>query len=136
MITLDDEDEIPAIPCSNKIFIDADEQSSLDGTKLNNLFAFTSPHRSLSESMKVVTSRHGSVEDLKYINETSNILIDPTLLTNDQEEHIYQELNQTNHEMTPLPTNTVNNSASKMYPLVPINCQPLKESLKSIKLNR
>ncbi|CAF4848752.1 unnamed protein product, partial [Rotaria socialis] len=64
------------------------------------------------------------------------ILIDPTLLTNDQEEHIYQELNQTNHEMTPLPTNTVNNSASKMYPLVPINCQPLKESLKSIKLNR
>ncbi|CAM4872702.1 unnamed protein product [Rotaria socialis] len=111
MITLDDEDEIPVIPCSNKIFIGADEQSSLDGTKLNNLFAFTSPHRSLSEAMKVVTSRHD---------------IYPTLLTNDQEEHIYQELNRTNHEMTPLPTNTVNNSASKMYPLVPINCQPLK----------
>ncbi|CAF3353674.1 unnamed protein product [Rotaria socialis] len=41
------------------------------------------------------------------------ILIDPTLLTNDQEEHIYQELNQTNHEMTPLPTNTIPRLSSK-----------------------
>ncbi|CAF2073536.1 unnamed protein product, partial [Rotaria magnacalcarata] len=105
MRTLDDEDEIPVMRSSNKIFINADEQASLDGAKLNNFFAFTNPHCILSESMKVVTSRHGSVQDLKYINDISNILIDPTLFTNDQEEHIYQELNQTNHEMASSPTN-------------------------------
>ncbi|CAF1605669.1 unnamed protein product [Rotaria magnacalcarata] len=112
MRTLDDEDEIPVMRSSNKIFINADEQASLDGTKLNNFFAFTNPHCILSESMKVVTSRHGSVQDLKYINDISNILIDPTLFTNDQEEHIYQELNQTNHEMASSPTNIVNNNAN------------------------
>ena len=49
-------------------------------------------NRILSESMRVVISRHPSLQDLKYVNDVSSVLVAPLLLTEDQQEHVYQEL--------------------------------------------
>jgi len=75
--------------------------------------------------MRVITSRHPSLQDLKYINDVSSILIDPPLLTYNKEEHIYQELIRIDHEITKSPTDLVNDvdeNKENRLPLMPIKC--------------
>ena len=42
--------------------------------------------------MRVVISRHPSLQDMKYVNDVSSVLVAPLLLAEDDEEHVYQEL--------------------------------------------
>jgi len=75
--------------------------------------------------MQVITSRHPSLQDLKYINDISSVLMDPPLLINNTEEHIYQELIRIDHGITKSPTDLVNDvdeNKENRLPLMPIKC--------------
>jgi hypothetical protein len=73
--------------------------------------------------MQVITSRHPSLQDLKYINDVSSILTDPPLLTQDTEEHIYQELIRIDHGIiTPFADPVNDENKENRPPLMPIKC--------------
>ena len=75
--------------------------------------------------MQAMISRHPSLEDLKYINDLSSVLVVPPLLVDDQEEHIYQELIRVGHSISTPPTDHVNDvdeNKENRPPLMPIKC--------------
>ncbi|CAF4316225.1 unnamed protein product [Rotaria sp. Silwood2] len=124
MITLDDDDnDIPLMRCSNnKRSITTNSEPSLDDTELSDLLIFTNPNRILTESMQVVISRHPSLQDFKYVNDISSVLIEPQ----DKEEPIYQELIQIDHLISTPPIdhmNDVDENKENRPPLMPIKCQ-------------
>jgi hypothetical protein len=76
--------------------------------------------------MQVVISRHSSLNDFKYINDISNVLIVPPLLIQDEEEPIYQELIRVDHSISTPPIdhmNDVDENKENRPPLMPIKCQ-------------
>ncbi|CAF3399017.1 unnamed protein product [Rotaria sp. Silwood1] len=127
MITLDDNDDddndIPLIRCSNnKRSINTNLEPSLDDTELSDLLIFTNPNRILTESMQVVISRHPSLQDFKYVNDISSVLIEPQ----DKEEPIYQELIQIDQLISTPPIdhmNDVDENKENRPPLMPIKYQ-------------
>ncbi|CAF0903088.1 unnamed protein product [Adineta ricciae] len=125
MIVPDDDDEyIPISRCSNKTS-SALIESNLDETELSDLLIFTNPNRLLSESMRVVASRHPSLQDLKYINDVSSRLGDSSLLVKEKEEPVYQELIRIERLITPPLTdhiNDVDENKENRPPLMPIKC--------------
>jgi hypothetical protein len=87
--------------------------------------SFVVANRALSESMQAVISRHPSLEDLKYINDLSSVLIARPSLVVDQEEHIYQELIRVRHSISTPPVDHVNDvdeNKENRPPLMPIKC--------------
>jgi hypothetical protein len=76
--------------------------------------------------MQVVISRHPSLQELKYINDVSSILVGPPLYIQDQEEPIYQELIRVDHLISTPPTdhlNDIDENKENRPPLMPIKCQ-------------
>ncbi|CAF3585561.1 unnamed protein product [Rotaria sordida] len=125
MITLDDDDDdddnnIPLIRCSNnKKSITTNSEPSLDDTELSDLLIFTNPNRILTESMQVVISRHPSLQDFKYVNDISSVLIEQQY----KEEPIYQELIQIDHLISTPPIdhmNDIDENKENRPPLMPI----------------
>ena len=50
--------------------------------------------------MQAITSRHSSLDDFKYVNDVSSILIDSLPLhKNDTDEPVYQELSRIDHDI-------------------------------------
>ncbi|CAF1364109.1 unnamed protein product [Adineta steineri] len=117
----DDDDDIPVSRCSNKTsFV----ESNLNETELSDLLIFTNPCRILSESMHVVISRHPSLQDLKYINDVSSLLVDPQFVQN-KDEPIYQELIRLDHLIATPPSDHINDideNKENRPPLMPIKC--------------
>ena len=76
--------------------------------------------------MQVVISRHPSLHDLKYINDVSSVLTVPTVLVQDKEEPIYQELIQIEQSILPPLdyTDDPDENKENRPPLMPIKCQP------------
>lgn len=75
--------------------------------------------------MQAMISRHPSLEDLKYINDLSSVLVVPPVLVDDQEEHIYQELIRVGHSISTPPTDHVDDvdeNKENRPPLMPIKC--------------
>ncbi|UJR28161.1 hypothetical protein I4U23_009415 [Adineta vaga] len=124
----DDNDDIPISRCSNKTSFTNTSvmiEPNLDETELSDLLVFTNPNRMLSESMHVVVSRHPSLQDLKYINDVSSLLIGPPLFIQEKEEPIYQELIRVEHLITTPPIdymNDVDENKENRPPLMPIKC--------------
>jgi hypothetical protein len=76
--------------------------------------------------MQVVISRHSSLNDFKYINDISNVLVIPPLLIQDEEEPIYQELIRIDHSISTPPIDYMNDSDENKEnrpPLMPIKYQ-------------
>ncbi|CAF1233350.1 unnamed protein product [Adineta steineri] len=117
----DDDDDIPISRCSNKTsFV----EPNLNETELSDLLIFTNPCRILSESMHVVISRHPSLQDLKYINDVSSLLVDPQFVQN-KDEPIYQELIRLDHLIATPPSDHINDideNKENRPPLMPIKC--------------
>ncbi|CAF1991361.1 unnamed protein product [Rotaria magnacalcarata] len=123
MITLDDDDDndIPLIRCSNKRSNNTNSKLSLNETELSDLLIFTNPNRILTESMHVVVSRHPSLQDFKYINDVSSVLVE----SSDKPEPIYQELIRIDHLISTPPTDHINDideNKENRPPLMPIKC--------------
>jgi len=75
--------------------------------------------------MQVVISRHPSLQDLKYINDVSSILVVPPILIQNNEEPIYQELIQVDHSILTPPIdhwNDIDENKENRPPLMPIKC--------------
>ena len=75
--------------------------------------------------MQVVISRHSSLNDFKYINDISNVLVVPPLLIQDEEEPVYHELIRVDHSMSTSPIddmNDVDENKENRPPLMPIKC--------------
>jgi hypothetical protein len=76
--------------------------------------------------MQVVISRHPSLQDLKYINDVSSVLIVPPVFIQNKEEPIYQELIQIDHLISTPPIDHINDideNKENRPPLIPIKCQ-------------
>lgn len=76
--------------------------------------------------MQVVISRHPSLHDLKYINDVSSVLVVPSILIQDKEEPIYQELIQNDDSISTTPIDYINDideNKENRPPLMPIKCQ-------------
>lgn len=75
--------------------------------------------------MHVVISRHPSLEDMKYINDISSVLVIPPLCRETSEEHIYQELNRVNQSVQVTPPDLrmeIDENKENRPPLMPIKC--------------
>lgn len=80
------------------------------------MLIFCKANRMLTESMHVVMSRHPSLDDFKYINDVSSVLVE-------KQEPIYQELIRIEHLISTPPTdpmNDVDENKENRPPLVPI----------------
>lgn len=88
-------------------------------------FALFIANRILTESMHVVISRHPSLEDLKYINDVSSVLVEQPLYEQDKVEPIYQELIRIDHLLSTPPIdhmNDIDENKENRPPLMPIKC--------------
>ena len=71
--------------------------------------------------MQVVISRHPSLEEMRYINDISSVLVIPPLSREEIEEHIYQELIRVNHSANHIDIDIDENKENRP-PLMPIKC--------------
>ena len=77
----------------------------------------------MNESMQVVISRHPSLHDFKYVNDVSSVLVAPSVLIQDKQEPIYQELMQIEHSISTLAIDQMDDDKENRPPLMPIECQ-------------